>query len=150
VTAQHLYGGEDGFTGPVRVRINHEGSAPSPVVSVPLSLTDPALIAAGNSITLVRGTCPTQTLATFTDPGGAEPNLFDGGPLGNHYTATVHWGDGTPDEMVNITYNGVPLDDRQTNTFTVSGNHDYTTNGAYTITVTIHHEGAVPDAIVTT
>jgi hypothetical protein len=149
VTAQHLYREEDGFPGPVRVRINHEGSTPSPVVSVPLSLTDPPLLAVGTSLTVVRGSCPTQAVATFTDPGGAEPNLFDAGPLSSHYTATIHWGDGTSDDTGAITYNGIPLDDSPTNTFTVSGHHDYTTNGTYTITVTIHHEGAVPDAKVT-
>jgi len=43
-----------------------------------------------------------------------------------------------------------PSDDSPTNTFTVSGHHDYnTTNGSYTITVTLHHEGAVPDITVT-
>jgi hypothetical protein len=150
VTGQHLYSEEDGSPGPVRVRINHEGGTPSPVVSLPLTLTDPPLLAAGTTFTVVRGACPTQTVATFTDPGGAEPNLSDSGPLSNHYTATIHWGDGSPDGTGAITYNGIPLDDSPTNTFTVTGDHNYTTNGKYTITVTIHHEGAVPDAVVTT
>src|SRR5262249_33910248 len=70
VTGQHLYGEEDGFPGPVRVRINREGTT-SPVVSVSLNLTDPPLLAAGASFAVVRGACPTQTVATFTDPGGA-------------------------------------------------------------------------------
>jgi Ca2+-binding RTX toxin-like protein len=119
------------------------------VVSLPLKITDPPLVAAGASLAAVRGACPNLSVATFTDPGGAEPNLFDSSPLSNHYSATIHWGDGTPDDVGNITYNGIPLDDSHTNTFTVSAHHDYTTNGTYTITVTIHHEGAVPDAIVT-
>ena len=150
VMAQHLYHEEEGFPGPVQVRINHEGSTPSPVVSLPVQITDPPLIAAGTSLAAVRGACPNLNVATFTDPGGAEPNLFDPGPLSNHYTATIHWGDGTSDDVGNITYNGIPLDDSPTNTFTVSAHHDYTTNGTYTITVTMHHEGAVPDAVVTT
>jgi hypothetical protein len=150
VMAQHLYNEEEGFPGPVRVRINHEGSTPSPVVSLPLTLTDPPLLAAGTSVAVVRGACPNVSVATFTDPGGAEPNLFDQGPLSNHYSATIHWGDGTPDDVGNITYNGIPLDDSPTSTFTVSNHHDYTTNGTYTITVTIHHEGVDPDAIATT
>jgi Ca2+-binding RTX toxin-like protein len=150
VTARHLYGGEDGFTGPVRVRINHEGSTPAPVVAVPLTLTDPPLIAAGTSLSEVRGSCPPLAVATFTDPGGAEPNLFDAGPISSHYTATIHWGDGTANDAGVITYNGAPLDDSLTTPFTVTGDHDYTTNGTYTITVTLHHEGAVPDVTATT
>jgi Ca2+-binding RTX toxin-like protein len=108
------------------------------------------LLAAGTSFAVVRGACPTQTVATFTDLGGAEPNLFDSGPLSNHYTAKIHWGDGSPDGTGVITYNGIPLDDSPTNTFTVTGDHNYTTNGTYTVTVTIHHEGAFPNAIATT
>jgi Ca2+-binding RTX toxin-like protein len=159
VTGKHLYIDEDGFPGPVQVRITHEpgrlseDGAPAEVVSavsVPLTLIDPPLIAAGTSFTIVRGADPILPVATFTDPGGAEPSLIGAGPLNNDYTASIHWGDGSPDDAGVITYSGIPLDDSPTNTFTVSNHHDYTTNGTYTITVTIHHEGAVPDAKVTT
>src|SRR2546427_43685 len=35
--------------------------------------------------------------ATFTDPGGVEPNASDdpGGLVSSHYTATIAWGDST-------------------------------------------------------
>jgi N-acetylneuraminic acid mutarotase len=69
-----------------------------------------------------------QTVATFTDPGGAEA-LTD-------YSATIAWGDNATSAGT-ITYsNGV---------FTVSGSHQYAEEGSYPITVTIHHDSA-PDA----
>jgi hypothetical protein len=105
-------------------------------------LLDPAVIAAGTTFSVVRGSSPTDTVATFTDPGGAEPNAYDPGSISNHYTATINWGDGTPNGTGVITYNGVLGDDSKTNTFTISQFHDYTTDGNYTITVTIYHEGA--------
>src|SRR5262249_16007847 len=74
-----------------------------------------------------------QTVATFTDPAGAEA-------LAN-YSATIDWGDGSSSAGV-ITFNS------GTNVFTVTRSHTYAQDGTPTITVTIHHETA-PDAAAT-
>jgi Ca2+-binding RTX toxin-like protein len=146
----HTYFEEGPYAPKVTVTdfLSLSGSASSGV-----TVSDPAVLATGGlTINTVRGACLSgQTaVATFTDPGGAEPNPFDPGPIPSHYTATVDWGDSSPTSTGTITYNGTPGDDSTTNTFTVSGGpHTYTTNGTFTITVTIHHEGAVPDAVVT-
>src|SRR5262249_27780197 len=76
-----------------------------------------------------------QTVATFTDPGGAE-SLAD-------YSADINWGDGTPTQVGGGTItlsNGV---------FTVGGSHTYADNkgtGTWPITVTIRHDAA-PQAV---
>src|SRR5262249_59605242 len=94
---------------------------------------DPAVEAAGGlSLSSSEGSgTGTQTVATFTDPGGAEA-LAD-------YSADIKWGDGATTSG-NLSVSG--------GVFTVSGSHTYTEEGTYTISVVIHHDVA-PDAIVT-
>src|SRR4029077_11127170 len=72
-----------------------------------------------------------QTVATFTDPGGAEPHAFD--PSGTHYTTTINWGDGTS-STATISQSG--------NTFSVQGNHTYGQTGTFSVTVVIVHDNA--------
>jgi hypothetical protein len=144
VSGKHLYADEDGYTGPVRIRINHEASSPSPVVSVSLSLTDPAVMATGGAtLKTVVGATPAGSLsalavplATFQDPGGAETNSSA------RYTATISWGDGSPNASGTISCSGSL--GSPTAVFTVSaGPHIYAAQKTYTLTVTIHHEGLV-------
>jgi Ca2+-binding RTX toxin-like protein len=120
-----------------------------------VTISDPAVDATGGlTFNTVRGAClpATTTVASFTDPGGAEPNSFDPvTPLSLHYTATISWGDNTPGEAVAISYTGTAGDDSETNPFTVSaGPHIYTASGTYTITVTIHHEATTPQVVTDT
>jgi hypothetical protein len=78
-------------------------------------------------------------VATFTDPGGAEPNPsdpIDGIP--SHYTATVDFGDGKGPSPAVITYAGAP--GSKTGVFTVTASHAFDEEGTFTVTVTIHHE----------
>lgn len=117
-------------------------------------VSDPAVVGAPAAapFTGVEGASTgTLALATFTDPGGAEPNLADPGPLANHYAASINWGDGTPiDNTGVITFNAL------TQTFSVSGSHTYAEESSaehagstpYAISVTVHHETA-PDAVIT-
>src|SRR5262249_26550226 len=69
-----------------------------------------------------------QTVATFTDPGGAEPPAGDSAP--------ISWGD-------NNTSSGTILGPNTDGVFTVQGSHTYGQAGSYPITVTIHHDSAV-------
>ncbi|HVC95225.1 MAG TPA: TIGR03118 family protein, partial [Pirellulales bacterium] len=64
-------------------------------------------------------------LATFTDPGGAEPVA--------NYSATIDWGDGTSATGGAIAASG--------GTFTVTGSHTYAAAGFHTIAIAIKDEG---------
>ncbi|HEV3344130.1 MAG TPA: NF038129 family PEP-CTERM protein [Pirellulales bacterium] len=68
-----------------------------------------------------------QTVATFTDPGGAEP-LAD-------YSATIAWGDGSSSA-------GTILPADTNGTFTVQGSHTYASSGTQPIVVTLSHDTA--------
>ena len=75
-------------------------------------------------------------VATFTDPGGPEPNSSDpSGSIGNHYQATIDWGDTSDPDIGTIGLSG--------STFTVTGSHTYAKEGTYTITTMIDHEGVI-------
>src|SRR5207302_969891 len=93
VTGKHLYADEDGYPGPVQVRITHEATTPNEIISVasvPLTLTDPpaSAIPAAGPFRATEGTVSAvQTLATFTDPGGPETPA--------DYAADLDWGNGT-------------------------------------------------------
>ncbi|MDB5351015.1 MAG: hypothetical protein JWN86_2262 [Planctomycetota bacterium] len=112
------------------------------------TITDPSVVALGGfTLNATFGT-PTgsQTVATFTDPGGPEPNLNDPLPanINAHYAATIAWGDGTPSTPGVLSFNAI------TGLFTVSGNHTYLVSGSSPITVTINHEGAPPVTVTST
>jgi len=68
-----------------------------------------------------------QTVAMFSDPGGAE-SLAD-------YSADISWGDG------GRTQGTISGPDANGN-FTVQGSYTYATAGSFPITVTIHHDSA--------
>jgi hypothetical protein len=145
-TQSHTYAEEGTYTPTVTVRDttnNLSGSASFQVV-----VADPAVIPTGGfTFSAIEGALSTsQTVATFTDPGGAEPNSFAPGPISSHYTATIDWGDSSPTSTGSITYVGSP--DSTTGVFTVTGSHTYGEEGTYTITVTISHESA-PNAMTT-
>ncbi len=140
VSAAHLYGEEGMYT--VTVTIHHE-TAPDAQTTSTATVSDPAVIPTGGFHLVTARGAPlcVVTVATFTDPGGAEPNASDPDPdLTHHYTATIDWGDGTPTSAGEISFSG--------GVFTVTGDHAYVGNGTYTVTVTIHHETA-PDAQTT-
>jgi autotransporter-associated beta strand protein len=71
-----------------------------------------------------------QTVATFSDPGGPESN--------SDYSASIDWGDGS------ATSSGVVAFFADPSTFSVQGNHTYAEEGTFTITVTISHDSSTP------
>ena len=76
----------------------------------------------------------TIVVATFTDPGGLEPNAFDPtGTLADHYSATINWGDGQTTAATLVA-------DGQT--VLVEGSHTYAVSGGFGATVTVHHENS--------
>jgi uncharacterized delta-60 repeat protein len=110
----------------ITVTISHE-SAPQTIVNSSATVSDPGVIATGGfTVTATEGnTSTSQTVAIFTDPGGAE-SLSD-------YSASIDWGDGHQSAGV-ISY------DSGTQTFTVKGTHLYAEEGGYTIHTTISHD----------
>ena len=91
------------------------------------TVSDPSLVATGGfSFSAVEGAASSsQTVATFTDPGGAEV-------VGN-YTATVNWGDTTssPGTVVLLGGGNYRVD---------AGAHTYAEEGTYTVNVTLTHD----------
>ena len=122
VRGSHRYT-EEGGSG-ISVTIHHESAADA-IAQSSASISDPGINAQGGlTVVAAEGAnFDAQTVATFTDPGGAEDPT--------HYTATIDWGD-NGQSVGEITFSdGV---------FSVSGHHKYAEEGRYGITVTIHHE----------
>jgi hypothetical protein len=114
-----------------------------------VNVSDPPVNASGGFIveTNIGTDTGPRTLATFTDPGGAEPNVFDPTPAtsAGHYKATVDWADGTTSAGI-IT----PLfPSSPTQPFTVTASHTYTIEspvGGFNVAITIDHEGVISTA----
>jgi PKD repeat protein len=138
VSGNHTYGEEGTFT--VTTTINHEGIIT--VTTSTASVSDPAVLPKGVPVFAVACRTFTAEVATFTDPGGAEPNPSDPDPeLSHHYTAMIDWGDLTPPSAGTITYSGPP--GSTTEPFIVTGTHAYALEGIYTVTTTIDHESII-------
>ncbi len=100
------------------------------VTDVPVTATG------GFTFTAVAGVASRlQTVATFTDPAGAE--------LPADYSATINWGD-------NSTSAGVISGPDGNGVFTVQGSHTYAQAGNNTITVTVHHDTAADASATST
>src|SRR5262249_20232351 len=138
VEGTHIYTEESPAGGwQITTTVHHYSEVPSSPLDTTVNtqraiVTDPSVNAPGNfTFNAVEGATPAtaQTLATFTDPGGAE--LTGGQPTPGEYTATINWGDSTPTTTGTITFSG--------GTFTVQGNHQYAEEGSYTISVLLQH-----------
>ena len=118
------------------------GTSPNTAVqtSNPFNITEVQitnLTGAGASPTVIEGgTVPGFSVATFTDPAGAEPNAGDpSGTANDHYTTLIHWGDGTTSSGNVVNTSG--------NNFRIDGpTHTYGEEGSYTVTVDVTHETA--------
>jgi hypothetical protein len=131
VTGSHQYAEE----GPYAVSITiHHDTAVAVTVGSSASVTNPSVAATGGlTVTAVVGiTSGSQAVATFTDPGGAE-TVSD-------YSADISWGDGA-------TTAGTIAVGQSPGLFIVQGDHTYSQDRSYALTVTIHHENAA-DAVV--
>lgn len=123
VQAGHSYA-EQG-SDPIQVTIHH-GAAPVALATSSAKITDPAVTAIGGyTLQATEGASSAlQTVATFTDPAGAEPVA--------NYSVDIAWGDGD-------TSPGTLSLNSTTGVFSVQGGHMYATTGADAIKVTIHH-----------
>src|SRR5262249_32110261 len=132
VLGSHAYAEESPSGGFTIVTTIHHDSAPDTVVSTMKAIvSDPSVSATGRlHLASPEGASTgTQTVATFTDPAGAE--LSGSLPAPGEYAATIDWGDGGPTSSGVISYSG--------GTFTVQGGHTYVEEGTYTISVLLQH-----------
>jgi hypothetical protein len=145
VEGTHVYTEQSPMGGWTVTTTIHHHSEPGPDVGTMVNtqkaiVADPSINATGNfTVNATEGeTSTTQTVATFTDPAGAE--LSGGNPAPGEYTATINWGDSTPTTTGTITF--------ADGTFTVRDSHQYAEEGSYTVSVRISHRSA-PDNTVT-
>ena len=120
VEASHTYTATGNFS--IAVTLNHV-NGPTITVYSTADVSNPAVVVspAPSSFAAVRGKLSAlQTVATFTDPGGALP-------VGD-YSATISWGDGSTSPGT-ITY--------AAGIFTVLGSHTYSLDNPAPISVTI-------------
>jgi hypothetical protein len=132
VSGSHKYAEEGPYT--ITVTVHHDNAPDAAAVTTPAKVSDaPVSSMGGFAVTGVEGVLSaSQTVATFTDAGGAEA-------IGA-YGASISWGDSSTSPGT-ISYSG--------GVFTVSGAHSYAQESApnhpgsnpYAITVTISHEG---------
>ncbi|OYV64624.1 MAG: hypothetical protein B7X07_05880 [Actinobacteria bacterium 21-64-8] len=101
--------------------------------TITADIADAPLVVTNTTISATAGIANSTPLATFTDPGGAEP-VAD-------YSATVNWGDGG---TASATIRGPDAN----GVFTISGSPSYTAAGTPTVTITVHHDAVTPDAAV--
>jgi hypothetical protein len=143
-TPDHVPGGGTVYT--ITVTINHEGATPPASTTSSAAVSDPAVAPAGNFTFkgLEGAPSASQTVATFTDPGGPEN---DG--LASTYVATVHFSDGTPDTIATLANGGIVLGADGV-TFFVNVGHTSPEDGTYSVTTTINHEGEISAPVTST
>ena len=100
------------------------------------ALDTPPAVSAGSNQTVNQGS-PVVVAATFTDPG------FEIGATPASYPATINWGDGTPSEpdITTGTVTVTPGSRGVATVGTVSGSHNYSDRGIYTVTVSVSDGG---------
>ncbi|HQU44396.1 MAG TPA: Ig-like domain-containing protein, partial [Pirellulales bacterium] len=125
VSGTHTYT-EQGTESPA-ITITH-GSAAPVTATASVDVSDAALVATPATLTATAGSSQTFSVATFTDPGGAQPV--------SDYSATINWGDNTTTDNGTIALNS--------GVFTVSGTHTYAAAGTMSAVVTIDHGSAAP------
>src|SRR5207253_1994742 len=131
VNGSHKYT-EEGSSYPITIFVSHD-TAPTASAATTGTVSDPAVSPTGGfTVTAVEGAgSGSQTVATFTDPGGAE--------ILTDYSASIEWGDSRTSSGTITLSAGL---------FTVKGSHTYAEEGTKTITVTLSHDGA-PTATAT-
>jgi PKD repeat protein len=132
VGGSHTYAEEGSYS--ITVTIHHD-TAPDVTATSTANVSDQVLQATGGFVFTGTEGLPSanQTVATFTDPAGAEA-------LAN-YSALIAWGDGS-------TSAGAIGFDAVSRLFSVKGTHTYADQGGQAIQVTLHHEATSDVTVV--
>jgi len=145
----HTYGDEGPYSVTISVTDTLTDQDDSDTLAA--NVSDPPVNAAGGTVVEVNVGYDTGPLvmATFTDPGGAEPNAFDPTPptSDGHYKATITWGDGTSPGTLSPLVPGSPAQQ-----FSVTGNHTYAVLSpvsGFNVVTTIDHEDVTSTATST-
>ena len=126
VSGSHTYAEEDPASGPYPVSVSVTDSATGRIYASATTATvrDAPLSATADNISAVPGVAFSGTVATFTD---ADPSA----PLSD-YSVTIGWGDGTSSAgALKAVGSG----------YAVSGAHTYSSEGNYTLTITVSDIG---------
>ncbi|HWB08934.1 MAG TPA: DUF4214 domain-containing protein [Pirellulales bacterium] len=125
--SNHIYTQPGTFT--ITVTVAHDQAADATTTST-ATVSQPSVVAQGGfTYTGVEGgVALNETLATFTDPAGAQPL--------SSYSATIVWGDGATTVGVISRMSGNP--------FTVVGSHAFAEEGSGPVEVVINHGTSLP------
>jgi hypothetical protein len=146
ISGSHTYAEESPAGSPYQISVTvvHTTTTTGPTVTSSITVNE-ALITSltgmgGTQSVIEGGTSTVFTVATFTDPAGAEPNSSDpGGTPNTHYTTLIHWGDGSTSagNVVHTTGNNFRID---------APPHSYgpavEEGASFTVTVDVTHETA--------
>jgi hypothetical protein len=132
VNGSHLYTEDGNFAFSITIKAGGTGPDANQTATIygEVDVSDPAVVLTPATFQATEGTLsPVETLATFTDPGGAEP-LKD-------YAVAVDWGNGTFVTDANVSIGG-----SVNGVFTVTGQHLYADEDGYPgpVRVRIDHE----------
>jgi hypothetical protein len=137
VSGHHKYAeetlpSEPTFT--ITVVVHHDHAPDAAVVTDTATVSDPQIVAKGNSkLHAVQGTSTgLVTVATFTDPGGPGEVVYRG---------SINWGDGSTVQAVSLHNGGIVSQGvvHGLATFLVQGRHTFLKSGNMTVTVTLYH-----------
>ena len=129
VSGSHQYAEEGSQTVTVTI---HDASSNTITAQDAVTAADAPLYANGTHFT----TTPGQTqhgvvVGSFTDAGGAEP--------ASDFTATIDWGDGTTSTGTVVSLGG--------GSFNVTGDHNYSQAGVFSVTVSVADDGGAATTI---
>jgi hypothetical protein len=128
VSASHVYAEEGNYQGAVTFSdVCGEATA-----RLTAQVADAALTPGSTAVSAVAGAPVTGAVASFSD----------GDPAGvaSDYSATISWGDGTPDSRGTI----VPA---PTGSFSVGGAHTYAIDGSFSLAVVVTDQGGASATI---
>jgi hypothetical protein len=135
ITAEHTYADNGSYT--VTVTVTDSLDRSNTASSIHAIANVVPVLTPANDLDALPGELLSFTVGTFVDPGFTNPLAG----TAETFTATIHWGDGSPIDTVTptVTQGSIGID----TTGTIPGSHTYLTPGDYTVTVTLHDDDSI-------